>query len=925
MKTAIKVMFLMISLTLGLLGEARAQLVNGEVSLIGDTTHFEFSGKEDWQYTVNRLSAHQVEVLVPQINAETKDRLSKWNDRLIEKVTVDRYGTDGQARLVLNFKKEIVDSFDYLTDEPSRLIIDVYEDPERAKDVAEKRRKAADAKKKVAVQPKKVDRSKYMKMQRQKRTPAGELLVDLQNFVDKQEGIDKQTDIRFHKGVYDSGDPYYLRFKIKDYEIKEEAIIASQQNIYIKFPMLDMPVNQLPNLLEFPPEYVIRPKDTEENKHVRLLKTFFDKKRYAAFLETKKFFDLKWPDSVYRQIVQFMTADVHFNMWLAEGDKFHLNQARKGYNLVLREFPESPLKERTELLLAYIDVKREDGLSAFQKFQRFLKDYPDSPEVDRVRIAMADSLTKLAKYDDANDMYADLEREHRYPAAAAEASYRKGDTQFKAGDYKTAVKRYDEALEKHAAFATKFPNAYYNKGESLFWLGEYKRSLDSYLNFVKTFPDHEHNAYALTRIGEILGILGADEKRVQGAFLESYFRFQKSPGAQIARIRLMSKKMENMSDKELNKTLGEFEKIIETSPLEKIHEFVTLMTTKGYRHRKDFDTALEHLVSYYQKNPTSANLEFFQKRIVDNIADSIKEKIGKSDFLEALKLYSKYNKTWLMNVDRIDIDFFRGRAYEMAGVYKEADSIYQNVAGRLKKIAGTREEVERKVNEHLPSRDTVNLRLANTYLEERKYPEAFKRLTSIVGKSELSPSEQMERVAISAKVYEQRGDAKSAIGFLKKFINGWQDDEALLAPAYLKMAELNLKTKSYIQAEVAADDTINLLDSDEHREPHKDKLMEAMRLKGEALFGQGRRLAAVEAFMKLLNKYEGDDSLESVRYKVGDILYGLNDLKGAEKVWSELDPEKSVFYNQLAQEKLKNAEWEDTYNKYINRLPAMKR
>ena len=47
---------------------------------------------------------------------------------------------------------------------------------------------------------------------------------------------------------------------MKDYEIREEAILASAHNIYLQFPMLKMPVSHLDNLMKDQPEYVIHEK-----------------------------------------------------------------------------------------------------------------------------------------------------------------------------------------------------------------------------------------------------------------------------------------------------------------------------------------------------------------------------------------------------------------------------------------------------------------------------------------------------------------------------------------------------------------------------------------------------------------------------------------------------------------------------------------
>mgnify|MGYP000200439685 CR=1 FL=1 len=57
--------------------------------------------------------------------------------------------------------------------------------------------------------------------------------------------------------------------------------------------------------------------------------------------------------------------------------------------------------------------------------------------------------------------------------------------------------------------------------------------------------------------------------------------------------------------------------------------------------------------------------------------------------MQALEVYGKYSKNWLRNQDRIDIPYFVGRSYEMAGVFKESEHIYES----------TLKDMHRSVNE----------------------------------------------------------------------------------------------------------------------------------------------------------------------------------------------------------------------------------
>ena len=163
--------------------------------------------------------------------------------------------------------------------------------------------------------------------------------------------------------------------------------------------------------------------------------------------------------------------------------------------------------------------------------------------------------------------------------------------------------------------------------EARFWQKDFKKSLGNYIQFVNLFPTHDYGGYALTRIGELLGVLGADQRRVMGAFLESYFRFPNHPGAKVARIRMLSQQMKGMKPKELKKSLEEINETAEKLDLPGIKEFTTLMVAEGLTHRGEYKAAIADLIAYYQKNPSSANLGSFKSRILRNIANELKDDV----------------------------------------------------------------------------------------------------------------------------------------------------------------------------------------------------------------------------------------------------------------------------------------------------------
>jgi tetratricopeptide (TPR) repeat protein len=890
--------------------------VQAEVSHLGDTAHLEFKGVKTWRYEVQRPGNKKVALVIAPFDDASVARLQGFSDALIQSVQVDKHGPDNSYVVTFNLGQNDVESFDYLTDDPSRLILDFY----RKSDSEAKKSQVAQAKpshspaKKAKVT--KTEPDGYKKVEPLARQPAGDEFLQAEN-----QGEGKE-DSNLHFGVFDGGDDNYDRFRIKDYEIREEAIIGSRQNIYLAFPMLKMNVSQLGQLMEQQPEYVIHPKETRENKEARLLLLLAERQRFGVFLKTYDYFLNKYPESDYLEILKSVAAHVHLARWKASGESVEFDAARALYNELVQKFPNSPLREHDFLILGFALMERGDALSTLQTFEGFLKAYPKSSEVPVVRKALAEAYMILRKYDEALAEYQTITRDFPKSEPAQEAKYRMGDVYFAKGDYSQAINSYEAAIKELPSKEKTYPNANFNMAEARFWQKDYKKSLANYIRFVDLFPTHDYGGYALTRIGELLGVLGADQRRVMGAFLESYFRFPNHPGAKVARIRMLSQQMKSMKPKELKRAVDEINEFAEKLDLPGIKEFTTLMMAEGLTRRGEYKKTLENLISYYQKNPTSANLGSFKGRILRNIASELKEEVDKGNFMQALEFYNQYSGTWLKNSERIDIPFTMGRAYESAGAYSEAQRIYRETLQKREQIVGGESEKEKRVQENLPSVASVRLRLAQSLAQDRDYMGAYQQLKSI-GQSELSPAEVVERVQLNALISEQRNDHEHARQALAELAEKWQGDPQLVAPVHLQLAQTYNKLAEYKKAENHAN---QVLQTPSGETPIADKVVaDALNAKADALMGQSKAMAAVEVYQTLLDRFESKFPLGNVRYKLGQILFDRGDLQGAASVWQHLAGTSNDLLWKIGKEKLDQSQWQDDYNKYTNRIPAMAR
>lgn len=969
---------------------AKAQIAV-DVTRIGDATHLEFTGASEWKYDLKRDGGNVV-LRVPGMKPEALARLRTVSDNLIKKIQVNEKGVDNSAEITFQVTNA-ADFFDYISDQPSRLIVDFFpkEGPAEGKAAPKQETKqpaGASAKPAAPLPPKlAANRSKATKDGDQDedededgksgdRLPAADGLYVARGVLPAAPTLAEQLSSKkdFNHGIFDGGDPEFRRFTIKDYEIREDAIIASRANYYLAFPMLELGTPQLRALVSVPPTYEIVAKDTRENQEARVLLKLFNEKQRASFLKSADEFVAEYPNSAYDEIVRYMIADAHYDIWRASNSQVDFEASMNLYLSLAEKYPDSPMAPRTLLLIGYSYLDRNDSFGALKAFQRFTRLHPNSKHIDRVRISTAEAYLKLNRFDDAFTMYDQIEKTGTTTKGREEAAYRKGDVFFRRKDYAAAIREYKAATQRFPAAVNRFANASYNTAEAEFVNGKYREALEAYRSFLRKFPDHDHGGYAMTRMGELLGILGADTPRVVGAYMESHFRYRATPGAGIARIRMLTSRMPEMKEKELESALREVDEIstkyanrprsesadkkaadgkakaaesggntgdavtkqdefrlalkdgefvnFRRPELPGIEEFSTLLIADGFTARREYDDSAKTLISYFQKNPQSPNKEKLRTRIARNISDAIRASVERGDFIDALRRYSKDAGGWLKNSGRIDVRYNVGRAYEQAGVFKEAEKVYKECLQSLNAIKGSPAEREHNVFEVLPKMDAVELRLAAVSAKAGDYLAAESHLKKIAATGALlSDTEQVERAEVSADVAESRGRPDVARKYLTELVKAWKAEPQLTSPLHLRLARLEMKSKN----NRAADAHIQKLlvwKKQEGSLVSDDLHAKALELRGDMMVARGRRSEGIKSYRELLEKYEAKRPLESVRYRLGQILYEDGDLKGAEVVWNQLKPAKENLWQRLATEQMQGAKWQNEYKKYLNRIPA---
>lgn len=921
MKMKFCVAFLLFSL--GLSPVVRAAMISSLISDQGDTIHLELSGQQNWDYDLRRVvkgDKTYLQLTVDALDEISLKKLTAFKSDMVKSVTVDKAGPDG--KYVLNFEVlgEETESFDYLTDQPSRLIVDFYinnQNKVKASATAAAVAAKSPVAKEVSGDLKKT--SKDTKVNKNRKPATADVLVVQNN------GANSHDSTPSRSGLFDGGDPNFERFSMKDYEIKEDSLIRSQDAYFIPYPMIRAENHYWEKMKMAAPIYEVTPKGTDENKQARLLLTLFENKRYAVYLKTEEWFQKKYPQSEYSEVIDFMTADVYKKLWEEKGDPKYYDIAQIKYKQALKKHPQSALGERTSLMLGNLALDKGDALDAIRLFNEHIeKKYAGKPEAvsnDLARMGMGTAFMKLNRYQESAEAFTQLSKQGVSKDIKAEAAYREGDVYVQGKNYQKAVDTYKDAIKKFPEYQNAYPNAFYNQAEALFGMGQYRQALEVYLEFMKKFPSHEHAAFAMTRMGELLDILGADKARVIGAYLETYFRYGESNNAVIARLRLTSARMKGMKPKEVEAATKEILSLVKKLDIPHIEQFGTIMISEGYTARGEYEKAIDLLTRYYQQNPTSVDRELFKKRIVGNISDQIRDQISNGQFIKALKTHSKYSANWLKNDDRVDIKFSLAEAFEMAGAHSEAEKYYRDVLNQVYAVKGTQKEKVLAATRQRQNEDELNLRLAVATFNQKKWNQSYDYLKNIKQPEVLSEPQQIERVRIAVDLLEKRGDLDSAVRYLTELLRAWKGQAHLVAEPYLRLAQMEIKQgkpdaaiESLKKVDLLMEDSKNVSDSIHAR---------SLELLGQLYLDKGEGAKAGATYEKLLNGYEDKRPLSSIRYKMGQIYFNQGDVQKAADVWNKLKGDQSQFWYNLAQEQLKNSEWREDYKKYIQRIPAM--
>jgi len=884
--------------------------LSSQVKLQGETLNFEISGQKNWDYDLKRVN-DKILLTIKNSDKTNISNLKNLDNPFVKSIKILPNQLDGFSTIEFSLASKQVEAFDYLTEQPSKLVVDFYLN----EDFLDKniKKENVDIKGRQGSNPPKLVQTQIGSLQRK---PAQ---VDFLSVIDPMTQInvdDKESNIR--SGLFDGGDEKFDRFKLGIIDTRKSQLQKEMVDYYLRYPLIERDFDFWTLMKQNKPEYEFKANDTDEYKQAKLIKVLFDKKRYLVMRKTTDWFEKKFKTSDYLENIYFMNADAMYDMYLESNNAKYYEDALSFYAKALQRFPNSKLKERTSLLVAMIKLDKKDYLSAVRLFDAHINEpeYKNKQSAEYAKLGMAYSLSKLNKLDEALKNIEDLENNAKNVNTKAEAALRKGDYFAQVGQYEKAADAYSKSISKFEKQAENFPSTYFNFSEVLFRDRKPEQAHAAALNFVKKFPSHEYAPYALTRVGELLEVLGAEQSKAVGAYLETNFRYGDSPKTIIAKLHLLSTRMKVMKDQEVQETLSKMDELASKSDLQNVDQFKVTMISDGFSKRNEYQKALDQLITFYQKDPNRPDSSQIFLRISQNINSLIKKTLDSGDYKSVLSIYQKYSDTWIKKQPRIDTDFYVAKAYLEAGAYSVALNKFNEVSQKILDI-GKNKDVHTTLTQNLPTSDEINLMKALCLFEEGQFKDSFDKMKLIDNPEKLSDKDQINRIYYTALMADKRGDYKNAIRYLKELSREWSDKPNLLGPALLKLSDFEIKNHDYSNAK-----------------NNLNKIIQEVSLKDQEKMSAYRKMIEIahtlsdtemskEYLAQYIEKYGQTKDLSTERYQLGEIYFNAGQIQKAESIWSELKSETSSTLSKLAASKLNDIKWKDENKKYLKRIPAM--
>jgi len=534
----------------------------------------------------------------------------------------------------------------------------------------------------------------------------------------------------------------------------------------------------------------------------------------------------------------------------------------------------------------------EDGFYdvALGLFERFLKNYPNSPKVPEVNLLIGQCYYRQNRFLDALAKFEELQGQGIAQNIKDAVLYWIAEVHFKGNNF-TKANQYYKAIIDEFPKSSYAVYAYYSLGWCLFQEAKFDEAIKYFKTVEKEFPKEPQAQDSSFKIIECFYNL-KDYSGLKDS-IRAYLKLYLKDNAHAPYLYFYMAEADYYLTN-FEEAVDEYFKVIAMTNDEKIKGLSRLGIGWAYLKLKRYKEAGDTFQQVKTETLDKKNRDIL---LLAKAALSLETK----SFTEAKNLYTELTNT-ASDLD-ILIQAYLGKAdaHYNTAEYKEAINVY--------------EEALQKVSESVSQEniDKLHYGLAWAFLKEGEFKNAIDEFQKLAKQTE----DRIVKVAALCQIgdaYQDSGDYSKAIEAYDSILKDYPDS---LYSDYIQyqLGVTLLKTSNY-------DGAIMALQSLKNNFPNSKLLDDASYALGLTYFQRQDYKSSKEIFEKFQNEFKDSNLKPESMYLLGTNLYNLGDFKLAIEVFKDI----IRVYNQNT-ELVQKAEYEiaDCYYQMGNEKEAMER
>ena len=383
------------------------------------------------------------------------------------------------------------------------------------------------------------------------------------------------------------------------------------------------------------------PKGTsEEEEMVRLALKLSRENKHALSIKTVEFLEKQYPKSKSLQQMRFLKANSFYRLGMEE----------KGKNLaqeVAKNARGTEVGLQAAAFLAVQNYKNQEWLAALDSFMNLKREMPNHPMIWLFRYGIAECLYEIKQTDQARGEYEWVAQNAPSAEVRAESAFKAGDLYFDRGQYAQSISSYASAIKRHEAMLPHYPEVLMNLAESYFQLEELTLSSQTYRKYLD-YGKNQPNAWqASLRIAESQSINQKISPEIEKAFTETINTYPISPGAVVARLRLipcgthggfdLGSAIRFFASPEVQNFSGDGRVYVEP-----FKELLGLTEVRSMISFQQDDLAIKRGIEHLRENPSVTVRRLIETAMIGGIKRILDHELASDDEMSAIATYEKY-------------------------------------------------------------------------------------------------------------------------------------------------------------------------------------------------------------------------------------------------------------------------------------------